>query len=1471
MQIASIIFYTFSSFEQTANRISYSWILLLILTKIYKIKCSRLNQYDFRINLLLIQKRIHGMEKQKQSFSCYIIGNDTLTMHCASILVEKCHFVLGVISASPQIQTWCQEHKIPLIQSIHEFEQQYIHAPFDYLFSIVNEMILSESIISAPRLHAINYHNSPLPKYAGLFATSWAILKNESEHAISWHLIETQIDAGAIVKQSFFSIEKNDTALNLNLKCYEAAIDSFTTLVDELSSNTMDFSHQNLEHRSYYGLKNKPKNLGFVSWEYTAEEIDSLCRALSFGSYRNELATPKLLVNNQWYIIAAHRLLHVTSKGVPGTIVHLSKNEVQITTQTGDIAILSIMDANGITYDIEHWSALCAISVGQVLTSINLIEPYPLASTAKIERFWMKEHAAYIHHEIAFLASLSRATTPDSGRRASLVLQQHLIAQVRHYSSTIEISPHLLIFTVVLTYLYRLNDYKNYSIQIKDSSHSRQSNELSFFLSDTYPFTTDLTHNMSFKKTASQIANKLLLLNQHDTFCKDLFVRYPDLQIPKKEVLIRFIDRQESISSIQEEYKLIISIYQNGEGLHIHNNTNYKENSHSFAFFNYIEEHLILLLEDAITYPDKKIYELTLLSKEELCMMNAWNNTAFKYDTTQLLHHDIEQKASTTPKKIAAYFDGHTITYELLNEKSNQLAHYLLHQGIHPNDSIGVHLHRSLDMLICILGILKSGAAYLPIDPDYPNQRIQYILKNSQTKYLITNERNLSLQLSDYKDTIINPIDVPYHELESSQPLIKTKSSDLAYIIYTSGTTGKPKGVAISHQSACNHMMWMKTFYDFKSENCFLLKTPFSFDASVWEIFMPLIVGALLVIAPNEAHTNPKELIDLIIRHQITIIQLVPSMLRELTLTQRFGSCSSLRHVFCGGEALLPETIHGFYEHNTFEAQLHNLYGPTEATINAITRTCSVEDSERPISLIGAPIFNTKAYILDRFMQMLPSGVLGELYLSGDGLARGYLHNSHLTEQKFLPNPFHPNDRLYRTGDLVKWHDNGAIEYHGRADEQIKIRGFRIEISEIESCLEKIHVVYQCLVKPEQTAEGVVFLSAYLVLLEQSTLSVNELRTTLKKDLPDYMIPSFFYIVERLLFTPNGKLDRKHTPMPIKQLSIATKQKVSPETKTQQRLEYIWSSVLKKDDLSIDDDFFELGGHSLLAMQIIMGIHDIFSIKLSIRALFEYPNIRSLSQEIERTCYKNSSAHILKNRDIQTIITLKKSGLKTPLFLVHPVGGSIFWYTGLGKHFDEDRPLYAIQDPSLESNSFLFERLEDMASCYIENIKRIQPEGSYLIGGASFGATVAIEIAEQLQKKNVDVRAIISLDGWAEYQSSESHFKEMMQEQNARLLGRYQKNGLKNASFLLEMQWHREQMLMRYTIPRINAPLILFKARHLSPLFQYDAPLNWWDDYANLPIDCYLTPGDHESMFYEENSKVLASLIRYSLMDKDHE
>ncbi|WP_094091156.1 amino acid adenylation domain-containing protein [Legionella clemsonensis] len=1392
------------------------------------------------------------------------------------MILAKNHQLLGLISSSKIIQKWCQTNAIPYIKNLKEFAENHMHNPCDFLFSIANGYILPNSILCYPRFYAINYHNSPLPKYAGLYATSWAILNNEKEHAISWHIMNEKVDAGDILKQPYFSIEEDETALSLNLKCYEHAVRAFEELIDELSLNTVNLIKQNLSSRSYYGLRHKPDGFGFISWNKSSDEIDRLCRALTFGHYKNELVTPKIMLDDEIYIINSYRKLGISSGEAPGTIVHTSSTDIQITTQTTDIVLYELMSLAGEVVSIDRLIDSHKLTVGQKFPEIDpdyiqkLME-HPAVTYPKHEQFWVKEYLKYIHGGVSFLSHLIKLDDEHSlscQTHKRIKIPEELQKKVMLYSQEKNSQAKHFIFALLLTYLYRLNNYVNFSCIYSPSSLKTKVGFLGKILENYLPLTSHLTSEMVFSDVLSFIEKENERLISHGTHCRDIFSRYPELNGLTNELDIS-ISFFESINrpTLISNKKLNFYLSEDASWIIIHNNTNYKVHEESYAFFNNMEQHLCNLLKDALKHPDKKLFELSFLSNnEENCLLKVWNDTKRPYDTSKLLHQYIEAQVAKTPHAIAAIFNGETITYEELNKKSNQIAHCLISNAIKSNDIIGIYLHRSMNMLISILGVLKSGAAYLPLDPHYPDKRINYMLENSQSKILLTHESSVSKHIHDYKGLIIDVEKIlTNEEYASTTPLISTTSSDLAYVIYTSGTTGTPKGVSIPHKAACNHMVWMKNAYDFNEQDVFLQKTPFSFDASVWEFFMPLLVGGRLVLAPDDAHASPKELITLIIKHKVSILQLVPSMLREMTLTEGFRKCTSLRHVFCGGEVLLPETIHIFFEHNTFGCLLHNLYGPTEATIDSLTKTCSPSDALLPVSRIGKPISNAKVFVLDEKMQLVPTGILGELYISGDGLAKGYLNNAALTQQKFLPNPFgtQKDELVYKTGDLVKWQSNGILEYHERRDSQIKIRGFRIEISEIESCLDKIPCIYQCLVKPETASNGALTLSAYLVLLENEQLTATEIRSFLKSELPDYMIPTRFFVVEKLLTTPSGKLDRKHLPTPLKQLYLA-QEHLAPQNELEKVLQEIWCSVLKIDHLGIYDDFFEMGGHSLAAMNIISQIKEKFSIHLSMRKLFDFPTIHSLAIEIEQLLQVEKNCNRELTLSERIIIPIKESGNQTPLFLIHPIGGSIFWYKSLGNYLHEEVPLYGLQDPGLENQEFFFQELEQMANAYIKAIQTIQPKGPYLVGGASFGSTVAIEIAKQLQEKNEKILAIVSLDGWAEYpalQRNEEHFKVLMQEQNKRILEHHLNHKIKHSENLLELQWQREKMLMHYKLPRIRSKLILFKAETLTDLFNYDAPLNWWENYSEEKITCYLVPGDHESMFSEPHIKVLADKL----------
>lgn len=1420
---------------------------------------------------------------KNNSFSCYIIGEANITLQCADILLAGGHKLLGMISPSEKIKKWCTANSISYIESIKEFEKNHTDEPFDFLFSIVNSEIIPQKILRLPRYFAINYHNSPLPKYAGLYATSWAILNGETQHGISWHIMNEVIDAGDILKQPSFPIDDMDTAFSLNLKCYEQAIYSFRELVEELSANTMTPVKQDLSYRSYYGLKDKPTNFGFISWEQSSESIDRLCRALTFGNYTNQLEIPKIMINREIFVVKSYEKLNTSSGIKPGTVVNNSNGGLQVATGTSDIVILELTDLEGRKYSMERLISLFKMTCNSQLDTIEpeffeKLSACP-AKNPKIEKFWVNEFLKCSQEKDSFLSPLSQLDATEYSfheRKTATQIPGQLLAKLKKFSNKNRPLKNILL-TALLTYLYRLNNYSNHSVEFINSELNNYDPGLNQLLSDYVPLTTQFDSAMTFMEALTFVSKEQDKLFENKMYTKDIFIRYPELNnsFSHIEVSITFADSKEIASCIGNK-KLNICISEDCSWFYLDNKTNYSSHAESYAFFKNMNEHLLTLLEDIVSNPDKKIFELSIIGKKEKNdLLQVWNNTHCDYDYKKPIHQYFEEQVSETPDAIAAVFEDKSITYEELNLKANQLAHYLRSQGVKKDHLIGISLNRSLEMVIGILGILKSGGAYLPLDPNYPDERISYMLMDSKTNLLITDKESIKKKPQGFtgKSIEINSF-LNLKNLSHENLQVINKPSDLAYVIYTSGTTGKPKGVAISHRAICNHMLWMKKQYAFKNKDVFLQKTPFSFDASVWEFFMPLLVGGKLVIAPNDAHTSPIQMIRLIRENKISVLQIVPSMLKELGSTQEFGSCKSLTDVFCGGEALLPETINTFFKHNCSGAKLHNLYGPTEVTIDTTAFTCTAKDAKGDVSRIGKPIMNTKVYVLDTKMQPVPSGIMGELYISGDGLARGYLNNPEMTEQKFLPNPFsnNKNDRLYKTGDLVKWDSNGTIEYHGRCDNQVKIRGYRIEVNEIESHLEKIPSIHQCIVKPERNQDDSMSLSAYLILEQNSLISALDIRTLLKKNIPEYMIPTRFYVVDKFLNTPSGKIDRKFLPIPSRRLRSGTNY-AAPNNSTEQALQNIWCSVLKMDNLGIYDDFFELGGNSLSAMNIMSHIQEQFSLALSVRILFDFPTIYSLAKEIENIpreiadCISNLSSE-------NNIIPLKTEGEKTPLFLVHPIGGSVFWYKLLGQYLDKDRPLYAIQDPGLDKNQLIFNNLEEMASAYIDSIQTIQPNGPYLLGGASFGCTVAIEMAKQLQEKGEIVISIISLDGWAFYptlQNNEVYFQEVMKEQNSRILKKYVENNVSNSKFLLELQWHRENMLTQYNMPIITTKFILFKAKKLTEMFQYNATLNWWENYTSQPIELHLVPGDHESMFYEPNIKDLVSQLNDSLNEKDIE
>jgi amino acid adenylation domain-containing protein len=746
--------------------------------------------------------------------------------------------------------------------------------------------------------------------------------------------------------------------------------------------------------------------------------------------------------------------------------------------------------------------------------------------------------------------------------------------------------------------------------------------------------------------------------------------------------------------------------------------------------------HYQSLLTGIVANPDTQIAALPLLTPtEKVNLLENWNQTERDYPEDQFVCQLFEAQVERTPDHIAASFADQQLSYRELNARANQLAHKLRSLGVGAEVFVGVCLERSLDMLIALLGTLKAGGVYVPIDPAYPKDRVDYMLENSEAKVVLTQD-SLVAQFSTAQLDVV-ALDRDWSTDIAQQPTTNPQQTivhrdQLAYVIYTSGSTGKPKGVLIPHGGLSNFLLSMQEYFQLDRQDKLVAVTTISFDIAALELYLPLITGAEVVIASREVAIDGNQLSQLIEKVGATIMQATPATWYML-LSLGWQPKIPLK-ILCGGEPLPPKLAE---ELQPICRELWNMYGPTETTI--WSSNCQVKGGQKIIT-VGKPIANTQFHILDSNMQLVPVGVAGELYIGGAGLARGYHKRPDLTAEKFVENPLNPaqSPRLYRTGDLARWLPNGEVECLGRADFQVKIRGFRIELGEIESALVKHPQIEKAIVVARESEGFGLKLVAYAIATEASTIGMAEMSKFLKETLPDYMVPSAFVRLEEFPLTPNGKVDRKALPSPNFTREVLENAFTPPRNEVEKVIANIWSQALKIEQVGIHDNFFDLGGNSLLAVRVFSEIEKVLNKKIPLNLIFQHPTIAALSD------FSTSES---KNDNFSALVSLQPLGNKTPIFCTHAIGTSVQFYRQLVEYLGKEHPFYGLQSRFLqqsEKNENI--TLEDMAGFYIQEIQTIQPKGPYLLGGFSFGGIVVYEMAQQLLNSGHEVALLAIFD-----------------------------------------------------------------------------------------------------------------------------
>lgn len=899
----------------------------------------------------------------------------------------------------------------------------------------------------------------------------------------------------------------------------------------------------------------------------------------------------------------------------------------------------------------------------------------------------------------------------------------------------------------------------------------------------------------------------------------------------------------------------------------------YNTNLFSKAKILQMSEHFQRLIKVIVNNPHAKICEIQVLSENEIQQqVIQWNKQTVVLPGKQSILTQIETWARNIPDAVALVCGKTIYTYEQVNTLANRIAHNLLQSGISAESKVVICMERSIEFIPAVLGILKSGAAYVPIDPKSPEERRIAMMKDLDYSLILTDSRSKKL-FPNHKVLCLNKLS----KTSVENPDIMYSQNRLAYVIFTSGSTGLPKGVEIEYSSINSRVLWKSAAYPLDSSDVILHTYSFIFDGSIINYLWPLCSGASIVIATQEQLIDCSAILKLIREWKVTTMDMLPYLLEGLVDEDEFHVCTSLKNVFSGGEALYMDLVKAFQK--KYSANLHNTYGPTEATVEATAWKCK-NDFCGTIAPLGRPIFGAQLYILDKDQNVLPIGVPGELYIGGIGVARGYLNDPKTTREKFIFSPFPDMEgtKLYRTGDLVKYQQDGTILFLGRIDKQVKIRGFRIDPNEIEFTLRTMKEVDSVIVttRGDSLHKNLV---AYVKLHKRVEVTIfNRLmKNFLNQKLPSYMIPQSVVILDAFPTLLNGKINYNALPEPEqlikKNVANSRLKRLKP---LERKLLKMWKKVLDCQDISITDDFFEIGGNSLLAMRLIVNIKYTIGISVPVAKFFLNPTVKKLAQFVHTRNTKHTASPI--------VVQMSSQGNKAPFFCVHPIGGNILCYNYLVQNWEQDRPFYAIQAHGLEDNQKPKETIKEMAKEYILEMRKTQPHGPYFIGGWSFGGLIAAEMAHQLTKQGEKVSKLILIDSTTKINKLQNvdihdesallseltnHYfaQKMSKKSNLTVkerLARFIDNGGKRAikkgktmvDKLVNLAQANYKALQSFSIPKLDVNVVLIRSK-LNPEKKSDLG---WTNYAN-ELEIFQAPGDHWAITQKKFASNYASLL----------
>jgi amino acid adenylation domain-containing protein len=1130
--------------------------------------------------------------------TCALVGTTTLLIRCANILKEQGHKIAIIISDDEAVINWSLSQGIRYSKQIKELS----HYNFEYLFSIVNPYLLSQDTIALATEFAINYHDSPLPKYAGVHATSWAILNDEKKHATTWHCLEKLVDSGDILQQSWFDVDATDTAFTLNLKCYDQAASDFNSLMRDINEGKINSVKQSLSQRSYFGLHEKPAANGFINWYSSAKEIDQLVRALTFGDYQNKLALPKIILGDRVVIPQKTSIATSQSTLPAGTIVSQSATALRVSTLSNDIEIQTLLDLQGNILSIPDLN----IETGYKLVLLNPEQQEYYKNTAvtlsKHEDYWVNE----------------LRTARETRRTFKGASQENLqwTISLGEGSSTVVDSNNL--FFNIIIYLYQMLNDEFLTVKVSHPSLTLLNKDTENFYSSHIPFHFSAVDRSSIRSAREKVLKNLKTHIDNQSFARDVYRRYPALNNHYENIaiLIAFSHSQPEVL-LKEGVKVVFNLSERADKLELSCHVAAGIEPSLIELFQEMQlqiENYILPEHDDINIAD---FYLLNKDKENCELIHSKDN--YLYDQSLTIPELFDSVAEQYPDNTAIVDDTVRITYHELQELISKTANLIKQKyktcyqsELKINDVISVHAHSGKHYAIFTLAILKLGCAYSPVDPDYPLERKKYLFQNSTSRLVLTDE--------DINDIDTPSLTLTYDSIKKLMyyPLANAKA-DIMYILHTSGSTGKPKGVMIQQKSFINLLNWYKKLGPGKSIKT-LVTTSFSFDLTQKNIFAPLILAGELHFRKPTSFYDSDAIVEYVAHEKIQHINCTPSMFFPLMSTpEKIKKIHSLTHVVLGGEAFNGAKFKYLIQ-QTPHLHLYNTYGPTECTDVCAYYKVTHKDIENGKNIpIGLPVDNTQIIILNDELKCVTAGQIGELAVTGVCVGKGYLHDQQKTGQKFLDvQPFSNDDTqcfVYLTGDLAKLLPSGNVEFINRSDHQVKINGYRIEPGEISAELNSHpNVLESVVIVKSYSQDTIKRLIAFVVPLVEDDMLVRKISGYLANRLPSFMVPHTIILLDALPLNKHGKADFEA----LAALTDNTENVDVAKTEVERKLLKIIKDVLFIN-AKMQDNFFSLGGDSLTAARLSAEITSQFSVSLSLIQIYTNPVISVLADLIERT------------------------------------------------------------------------------------------------------------------------------------------------------------------------------------------------------------------------------------------------------------